>query len=204
MLHTLLRRGPEPMERITANISRFPAETFYGEAVGVYLVEDGNKNTLIEVPTFSDRNRATVNDCRTNANSTAIYLTHGSTSPDGNKWQSEEGIQVNLHSADLNHAWLRCSPQGQFAGDFQISQHLQVIHLPGHSPGSCVYYDKRDGGTLFSGDALLFHRGKFEIEADPHILSRITELPFARLLPFHYEMILNAADLRLREVLARK
>ncbi|WP_294073096.1 MBL fold metallo-hydrolase [Proteiniphilum sp. UBA1028] len=37
------------------------------------------------------------------------------------------------------------------------TQILEVIHLPGHSPGSVVFYHKAEG-VLFSGDAL-FHSG---------------------------------------------
>jgi len=36
-------------------------------------------------------------------------------------------------------------------------QSLKVIHLPGHSPGSIVFYNEADG-SLFSGD-VLFHSG---------------------------------------------
>lgn len=83
---------------------------------------------------------------------------------------------------------------------------LEVLHTPGHSPGSvCLYGAGR--GLLFSGDLVRNERGVLE-GPPPHFtpdepsarasLSRLSELDFDMLLPGHGEVILAGAGDRYR------
>ncbi len=78
-------------------------------------------------------------------------------------------------------------PLGKYVCDGDIisfgNTTLEAIHVPGHSPGSIVYYNKVDG-CLFSGDVLFqgsigradLTGGNFD-ELREHICSRLFTLP---------------------------
>ncbi len=66
---------------------------------------------------------------------------------------------------------------------------LEVLHLPGHTPGSLALYDRRRG-ELFSGDViydddLLDSLPESDITAYRRSLRRIRSLPIRRVLPGH-------------------
>lgn len=78
-------------------------------------------------------------------------------------------------------------PLGKYLHDGDIIEfgntRLEAIHVPGHSPGSLVYYDRKDN-CLFSGDVLFqgsigradLTGGNFD-ELHSHIISRLFVLP---------------------------
>lgn len=78
-------------------------------------------------------------------------------------------------------------PLGKYICDGDIicfgNTHLEAIHVPGHSPGSIVFYDK-ENGCIFSGDVLFqgsigradLTGGNFD-ELREHICSRLFVLP---------------------------
>ena len=87
---------------------------------------------------------------------------------------------------------------------------LEVLHTPGHSPGSvCLFGAER--GLLFSGDLVRNERGVLE-GPPPHYtpdepaacrsLERVSELEFEMLLPGHGEVILSGAVNRYRKLLS--
>lgn len=59
---------------------------------------------------------------------------------------------VHADYRPVNHSPLKEGDRISFG-----NRHLQVLHLPGHSPGSIAMYDT-EAGALFSGD-VLFHSG---------------------------------------------
>ncbi|NYZ79649.1 MBL fold metallo-hydrolase, partial [Candidatus Micrarchaeota archaeon] len=67
---------------------------------------------------------------------------------------------------------------------------LDVIHTPGHTPGSACFLDKKDG-VLFSGDTVFADGvGRTDLNGGDgralvKSLEEITTLPFEHLLPGH-------------------
>jgi glyoxylase-like metal-dependent hydrolase (beta-lactamase superfamily II) len=88
---------------------------------------------------------------------------------------------------------------------------LEVMHTPGHSPGSVCLFGERSG-ILFSGDLVRNERGVLE-GPPPHYtpdrpaarrsLRRVSELDFEMLLPGHGEVILSGAGERYRALVER-
>ncbi|MBC7228993.1 MAG: MBL fold metallo-hydrolase [Actinobacteria bacterium] len=83
---------------------------------------------------------------------------------------------------------------------------MEVLHAPGHSPGSLCLYAERPG-ILFSGDLVRNERGVLEgppphftpdREAARESLRRVGELEFDLLLPGHGEVIARGAGRRYR------
>ena len=88
-----------------------------------------------------------------------------------------------------------------FAGD---DYHLEVIHTPGHSPGTCCLYEARQK-ILFSGDHILKHitpNPLFEIKRDKlrdpaykslkaylHSLDKVASRDVSHVFPGHGEVI---------------
>jgi glyoxylase-like metal-dependent hydrolase (beta-lactamase superfamily II) len=77
---------------------------------------------------------------------------------------------------------------------------LQIIHTPGHSPGSiCIY--EQEKGHLFTGDTL--YKGTLYMNyesTDPvafaHSIHTLASLnPVAQIFPGHHEMALDATIL---------
>lgn len=96
-----------------------------------------------------------------------------------------------LHEKDLGNQWLRGTPSAVFSQDFSISSHLCAVHMPGHSPGHVMYLDTRDGGTIFSGDAILFKDGKEHKELVDSAVEKLKGLVYRRVLPLHHELKLS-------------
>lgn len=82
---------------------------------------------------------------------------------------------------------------------------LEVIHTPGHSPGSVCLYDRK-GKLLFSGDTIFADgvgRSDF-IDGDPEALrssiEKLLKLDVKTMLPGHGEPVLKDAKKVMKEV----
>ncbi|MBQ8520416.1 MAG: MBL fold metallo-hydrolase [Bacteroides sp.] len=99
-------------------------------------------------------------------------------------WLEQASAQSRMFGLQMNEA---PAPLGRYICDGDIirfgNTELEAIHVPGHSPGSMVYYCKADG-CLFSGDVLFqgsigradLTGGNFD-ELREHICSRLFVLP---------------------------
>jgi glyoxylase-like metal-dependent hydrolase (beta-lactamase superfamily II) len=185
------RRRTMDLIPVAPDIWKFPNERFYGERVGCYVVRDENEIVMIDTPTYSRESFEMVNRFGLPIR---LYLTHAAASVDGDRWQKEAAVVLHLNQRDKSDRWLRANPGAFFDGDFKITNHIRAIHLPNHSAGHTVYYDDRNGGTLFSGDGILFHRGIIELDITESSKLKLSHLRFQRLLPFHYDSIGQDAD----------
>ena len=147
----------------------------------------------------------------------AVLVTHGHLDHAGAAHLfSEQGIPVYLRSVDLPFLRLERRHQallprmGQFflpdpilpqrvesvpdRGWIQVGQkRIQVVHLPGHTPGSQAFLL---GEVLFTGDALVGDRPGGLCAAPPQVnesndaawrtLSRLADLPFSIVADSHY------------------
>ena len=99
-------------------------------------------------------------------------------------WLEQARNQCHMFGFELNETPISL---GKYICDGDIitfgNSQLEAIHIPGHSPGSMVYYCK-ENNTLFTGD-VLFHGsigradlkgGNFD-ELREHICSRLFVLP---------------------------
>ena len=102
----------------------------------------------------------------------------------------EYGLKAEANQADefwLNQADAQARMFGKYVCDGDVitfgNTKLEAIHVPGHSPGSIVYYCKEEN-CLFSGDVLFqgsigradLTGGNFD-ELREHICSRLFVLP---------------------------
>jgi hydroxyacylglutathione hydrolase len=84
---------------------------------------------------------------------------------------------------------------------------LEVIHTPGHTPGSICLYDRKSG-TLFTGDTVFSDGiGRTDMPGgnDEHLqasLDRISGLSVRRLLPGHGEPVTLTAAKKLGDIMA--
>jgi len=130
----------------------------------VWLVGDGSEVIVIDAAHDADAIMAAVGDRRLRG----VICTHGhndhiNAAP---RLGKAAGAPVLLHPGD-QVLWQMVfpdqRPDGVLAGEQLIEIAgigLQVLHTPGHSPGSvCLYAAELGGqGTVFSGDTL-FHGG---------------------------------------------
>lgn len=198
MFENVRRNITMDLVAIAPDIWRFPNETFYGERVGCYVIRDENEIVMIDTPKFTRESFQMVNKFGLPIR---LYLTHAAASVDGDRWQKEASVVLHLNQRDTSDQWLRATPGAFFDGDFNITKHLLAIHLPAHSPGHTVFYDDRNGGTLFSGDGVLYHHGRIELDLTALSKRKLGLLRFQRLLPFHYDEILRDADKTVQQAL---
>ena len=137
------------INKIDTNVCRFNNQFFYGEKVGTYLIDLDDKVVLFDLPTYSREIDLYFHSL--NKPLLAI-LSHGPCGiKDGRIWQKKFGLQVYLHKLDINNEWLELKPDHTFTSPPNIDKSLEVIHTPGHSPGSVCLLHK-DTKSLFTGD----------------------------------------------------
>ncbi len=192
--------------QIDKNVFRFNNQYFYGEKVGVYLIELSNKVVLFDVPTYT---KEIFEYLKSFEKPLVAILSHGSTGiADGSIWQEKLGLKIYLHKLDQKNAWLNLKPDVFFEKEFEIEKTLKVITTPGHSLGSvCLFYEKEKiifTGDTFGGEGNGLVRN-FLKDGDGNLKLRfksckeLLKLNFEKALPFHYEMILNNAKDKLKD-----
>ena len=117
-----------------------------------------------------------------------------------------------MHRNDIRNQWLQLKPDRLLDSPIVDLGGLKIIHTPGHTAGSVCVYDPSTG-TLFSGDSIggtATGEVRDFMTNDPHnedaemrlrSIAQLTQYPFERVLPFHYEPILEDARARLCQYL---
>ena len=190
-----------PEYRIAPNVYRFPNQFFYGEPVGSYLIEQNDFVLLIDGPMdLTEENEDFILNF---GKPIKILLTHGPTAGDSAKLQKSHKGKIYLHRADVKNRWLTVKPDVLFGDLPDFGKELEVIHLPGHSPGSVGLLDHRNQ-ILFSGDTIagttvgeirnFVKQGDSEdLAARLRSVERLLTLNFNSLYPFHYSPIREKA-----------
>ncbi len=184
-------------------IKRFEFNMF---PVNCYVLSDETQEAVVIDPgCFYEEEKQTLkNYIRTN-NLTVKHLLNTHLHLDhifGNPFMLKEfGVQAEANQED--EYWLESAPKQSRMFGFQLKEEpvplgkylhvgdqitfghttLEAIHVPGHSPGSLVYYCKQ-AGCLFSGDVLFqgsigradLAGGNFD-ELKENICSRLFVLP---------------------------
>lgn len=193
--------------KIAGNVYRFPNQSFYGESVGSYLIEEDNFILLIDGP--QDLTEEHEDFIIHTGKPIKIFMSHGPTAGEGTILQKKYKARIYLHKADISNEWLSVKPDYLIEDGFSFNKHLKVIHNPGHSPGSISLLDTKNK-ILFSGDHIQgtkkgeirdFIKEDDGVSGDPKLRFKSAKKPlaydFAMILPFHYEMIRINAKKRL-------
>lgn len=190
--------------KITSNVYRFPDQTFFGEQVGSYLIDEKDFLLLIDGP---QKLTEEIEDFIAHFDKPIkVFMSHGPTAGEAKKLQKEYKAKIYLHKADVNNEWLTIKPDVWIKDGFKFNNNLTVIHTPGHSPGSGVLFDSQNR-LLFSGDHVQgtkqdeirdFITNDDEVSGDPkkrlESTKKLLTLDFEQILPFHYEMIRKNAQ----------
>jgi glyoxylase-like metal-dependent hydrolase (beta-lactamase superfamily II) len=203
---------PRLTSEILPGVQRFRAQMFYGEEVGVYLVEMPEHVVLIDIPVFTPEAVAFVHSFEKPIEAIG---THGPTIiSDTVRWQREVGVRVALHEKDRNDIWLRGAPDRLFSEKRHRVGRLEVIHTPGHSDGSVCILDPVTG-ALFTGDTVaatprgmirdLDRDSTHDTDSSQRILSakNLCNETFSSILPFHYSPLIGEAHEALKRYLSK-
>ncbi len=194
--------------KIAPNVYRFPKQTFYGENVGSYLIEEDDFILLIDGPQqLTEEHEDFIAHFD---KPIKVFMSHGPTAGEAKKLQKKYGAKIYLHTADTDSEWLTVKPDVLIDDGFTFAKHLRVIHTPGHSPGSAVLHDRKNK-LLFSGDHIegdkkraIYDFVKYDDGASGDVRERfesakkLLAYDFDQLLPFHYEMIRKGAKQALK------
>jgi len=193
---------PRRIREILPATYRFGGERFYGEEVGVYLIELPDRVVLIDIPAFRPD---AVEFVRSFHKPVEAIATHGPTIiQDTTHWQREVGVQVSLHERDREDIWLSGTPDVLFSEERRRVGRLEVIHTPGHSDGSVCILDPKTG-ALFSGDTVaattrgeirdLMRGSAHDADSKQRLksASKLVGENFLSILPFHYSPLMGEA-----------
>lgn len=193
--------------KIASNVYRFPEQTFYGSQVGSYLVEEEDFILLVDGPMqLTEEHEDFIEHF---AKPIKVFMTHESTAGETKKLQERYNAEIYLHPADKHGRWLTLKPNAWLEDGFKFSNHLQVIHTPGHSAGSCALYDSQNNimftGDHISGDAqggidnFLQDAHSDDPKESMRSAHKLLQYDFDTILPFHYNMILHDGKRLLQE-----
>jgi glyoxylase-like metal-dependent hydrolase (beta-lactamase superfamily II) len=189
--------GAEVAIEILKGIWRFNDQYFYGEPVGVYLIELDSEIILFDLPSYSVPIKEFIQSFKKPA---ICYLSHGSTGiADGSIWQKEINLEVRLHKSDSGYRWLRMKPDVLFV-KLENNKEYQIIHTPGHSLGSICLLHK-PSGALFTGDTIAGEGGQIRPSSksthddNPELrvasINKLMRKKFKHILPFHFDIIMS-------------
>lgn len=197
-----------PLTKIDTNIYRFNNQYFYGEKVATYLINLDNKVVLFDLPTYSEEIESYL---RSLNKPLMAILSHGPCGiKDGKIWQKNLKLQVYLHKLDINNQWLELKPDHTFAILPDIDKSIEIIHTPGHTPGSVCLLHK-DSRSLFTGDTFAGDKdgsvrnfledpdasGNLQLRLKS--CKKLMQFEFSKVLPFHYEMIAKNTKVALQK-----
>lgn len=203
-----LKTVEDPAHKIAPNVYRFPLQSFYGETVGSYLIDEKDFILLIDGP--QQLTEEHLDFVKHFEKPVKIFMSHHSTAGEVKKLQKIIGAQVHLHKADRDGPWLTVKPDVLIDDGFAFNDHLEVIHVPGHSPGSAVLYD-RQNKIMFTGDHIegtkseqvrdfITSHGENEGDKKTRLRStkKIFQYDFEKILPFHYYPIFTKAKQKIQ------
>lgn len=115
-----------------------------------YLIVRPGGNVLVDVPAFDP---ALVAQLEGLGDLRYIFLTHEDTLGEVEAFQLHFGAEVIMHASEADQVYLGAAHP--FEESHQLFPDLEVLHTPGHTPGSSCLLWRRHGGCLFVGDHLL-------------------------------------------------
>lgn len=200
------------MKELASKIYQFPQQSFFGETVRSYAIEQKEVVYCFDVPLDTTENRKFLQGFQ---KPVRIIMSHG---PTANGFETtreslkDMGIDVEvwLHEEDQNNVWLTISPNLLLTGgDRKISEDLTLLFSPGHTKGSICLYANLSEGIIFTGDTLggtekgdirPFETKSNELSSAVFFgsLRKLLDYNCNLMLPFHYFPITDA-NKKLRE-----
>ncbi|EME27679.1 hypothetical protein Gasu2_17880 [Galdieria sulphuraria] len=124
-----------------------------------------------------------------------MFLTHRDDVADHEKWSSYLKARRIIHYADAVGSLQSVEWILEGDGPWYLSEDLKLVHVPGHTRGSTVLIDKRNG-VAFTGDHLAFDMEIGELCAFPEVcwyswkeqrssVEKLMDEPFEWILPGH-------------------
>jgi glyoxylase-like metal-dependent hydrolase (beta-lactamase superfamily II) len=185
------------LRAITPGIWLIQGQKMWGEPYNPYAIARNGAVYLIDCPQFADD---LLRELSKLGKVTGIYLTHAATSGPCRAWQAGN-IPVWLNALDGDDQWLEIKPDHWFDDDADIAPGLRAIHMPGHSKGHTMFLHEANGGSLFSGDAILLVSQQVRLEIDERAQRRLRRLSFDCVLPYHGAVLERHARERVMEAL---
>lgn len=146
---------PLPPKEILPDIFAFPPnpDSFGGVS---YLIRGESCSFMVDVPEYVEQNIRFIEE---NDPSEFIFLTHRDDVADAEMFREKFGAALIIQESEKYAVKL---PDLTFKDSLEIRD-AQIIHTPGHSPGSsCLLYSKR--GIMFTGDHVVVCNGKLAVE----------------------------------------
>ena len=191
-------------KKINNVIERFEDQYFYSEKVGTYLFNLSNEILLFDLPTYSKEIKQYLISKKLPIRA---ILSHGPCGiADGDRWQKELGITIFLHKADKSNEWLQMVPDVLFDTLPSLPETLELIHKPGHTPGSVCLLEKTTK-SLLTGDTVegtengeIYDFTYQSSGTKERLISaeKLLQYEFENIFPFHYEPIVGVAKKSLK------
>lgn len=195
MAETARNAAPSGTRELLPGILEFEdrsERTFGGRG---FLIAGPKYNVMVDTPACTGRVVRIVRDL---GGLRYIFLSHRDEIGEVAALRRELGGAVILHRSEASLV-----PGGTdiiFDEDFEVEPGLQVIHTPGHSPGSsCLLLHRGPLKVLFTGDHILRRRSEvpaplrfpwtWNWEAQVASARRLLELDFDYIVPSHGERL---------------
>lgn len=123
--------------------------TYHGRA---YLITHDAGNIMVDSPDHSSESSAEIKKL---GGISYIFITHSDDVGDAAKFRSEFASKIAIHERD---GWA-VNANLVLKGGENILGYAEVIHTPGHTPGSSMLLARLDRHYLFTGDTILTTAG---------------------------------------------
>ena len=145
-----LEPGPAPMRRLLPELWACGHPSELTDQASSYLLIRPEGNVLVDVPDFHP---ALIPQLEALGDLRYIFVTHEDTIGEVDRFQAHFGAEVIMHESEADR--LPWGADRTFTESFRLFEDIEILHTPGHTPGSSCLLWHRRGGCLFTGDHVL-------------------------------------------------
>lgn len=140
-------------QAIAPHVIMFKLKTHFGIEFPYYLVQHKHGNFLVECPESLPKELESKMHSMGGVN--YIFISHRDGVGKACEYKKAFNAKIIIHKNEERYVE-GCKADLPFEMDVPITKNVEVIHIPGHTPGnSCLFF--KDYGYLFTGDQICVH-----------------------------------------------
>ena len=192
-------------KNIAHNVIIFKLKTNFKIYFPYYIVKHKSGNFLVGCPESSPEE--VINKINEMGGISYIFISHRDDVGNACNYSKKFNAKIIVHKSESKYVQ-NCKVDIPFKADKSITSDVEVIHTPGHTPGSSCLFFKSDG-YLFTGDQICVNKkgqpfvylekhkpteGKISEKEVKYILNKLKKKNFSKIFSLFGVVLNNAKE----------